>query len=40
MGRLGVVAGFCHLYAYAPTKTEFTINRYIMETKRQLDVLD
>ncbi|WP_273452698.1 glutathione-dependent disulfide-bond oxidoreductase [Nevskia ramosa] len=32
--------GFGHFYAYAPTKIEYPINRYAMETKRQLDVLD
>jgi GST-like protein len=32
--------GFGHFYAYAPTKIEYAINRYAMETKRQLDVLD
>jgi GST-like protein len=32
--------GFGHFYAYAPTKQEYPINRYAMETKRQLDVLD
>ncbi len=32
--------GFGHFYAYAPTKFEYPINRYAMETKRQLDVLD
>lgn len=32
--------GFGHFYAYAPTKMEYPINRYAMETKRQLDVLD
>lgn len=32
--------GFGHFYAYAPTKLEYPINRYAMEVKRQLDVLD
>jgi GST-like protein len=32
--------GFGHFYAYAPEKMEYPINRYAMETKRQLDVLD
>src|SRR5450830_1850461 len=32
--------GFGHFYAYAPTKIEYPINRFAMETKRQLDVLD
>jgi GSH-dependent disulfide-bond oxidoreductase len=32
--------GFGHFYAYAPAKYEYAINRYAMETKRQLDVLD
>ena len=32
--------GFGHFYAYAPTKIEYAINRYAMEAKRQLDVLD
>jgi len=32
--------GFGHFYAYAPTKWEYPINRFAMETKRQLDVLD
>ena len=32
--------GFGHFYAYAPTKQEYPINRYAMESKRQLDVLD
>ena len=31
--------GFGHFYAYAPEKIEYAINRYAMETKRQLDVL-
>lgn len=32
--------GFGHFYAYAPEKYEYAINRYTMEVKRQLDVLD
>ncbi|MCK0169131.1 glutathione-dependent disulfide-bond oxidoreductase [Jannaschia sp. S6380] len=32
--------GFGHFYAYAPEKYEYPINRYAMETKRQLDVLN
>lgn len=32
--------GFGHFYAYAPHKDEYAINRFTMETKRQLDVLD
>ena len=32
--------GFGHFYAYAPAKFEYPINRYAMEVKRQLDVLD
>ena len=32
--------GFGHFYAYAPVKIEYAINRFAMETKRQLDVLD
>jgi len=32
--------GFGHFYAYAPFKQEYPINRYAMEVKRQLDVLD
>ncbi len=35
-----VGGGFGHFYAYAPEKLEYAINRYAMETKRQLDVLD
>ncbi|PLP61151.1 glutathione-dependent disulfide-bond oxidoreductase [Mesorhizobium loti] len=35
-----VGGGFGHFYAYAPEKIEYAINRYAMETKRQLDVLD
>ncbi len=32
--------GFGHFYAYAPTKMEYPIDRFAMETKRQMDVLD
>ena len=32
--------GFGHFYAYAPTKIEYAINRYAMEAKRQMDVLN
>ncbi|KWR84618.1 glutathione-dependent disulfide-bond oxidoreductase [Cupriavidus sp. IDO] len=32
--------GFGHFYAYAPTKIEYAINRFSMEVKRQMDVLD
>jgi len=32
--------GFGHFYAYAPLKIEYAIDRYAMETKRQMDVLD
>ncbi|WP_295315808.1 glutathione-dependent disulfide-bond oxidoreductase [Roseobacter sp.] len=32
--------GFGHFYAYAPERFEYPINRFAMETKRQLDVLD
>jgi GST-like protein len=35
-----VGGGFGHFFAYAPDKLEYPINRYAMETKRQLDVLD
>jgi GST-like protein len=35
-----VGGGFGHFYVYAPVKLEYPINRYAMETKRQLDVLD
>lgn len=35
-----VGGGFGHFYHYAPKKLEYPINRYTMETKRQLDVLD
>jgi GST-like protein len=32
--------GFGHFYAYAPQKIEYAIDRFAMETKRQMDVLD
>src|SRR5690606_28289784 len=32
--------GLGHFYAYAPVKIEYAIDRFAMETKRQLDVLD
>jgi GST-like protein len=35
-----VGGGFAHFYTYAPTKIEYAINRYTMEVKRQLHVLD
>lgn len=35
-----VGGGFGHFYAYAPIKVEYAINRYTMETKRLLDVLN
>jgi len=35
-----VGGGFGHFYAYAPAKFEYAIDRFTMETKRQLDVLD
>jgi GSH-dependent disulfide-bond oxidoreductase len=35
-----VGGGFGHFYAYAPEKIEYAIDRFTMETKRQLDVLD
>lgn len=35
-----VGGGFGHFYAYAPEKFEYPIDRFAMETKRQLDVLD
>lgn len=35
-----VGGGFGHFYVYAPEKYEYPINRYAMETKRQLDVLE
>ena len=41
MGRTPFLGGgFGHFYAYAPEKLEYPINRYTMEVKRQLDVLD
>lgn len=41
MGSAPLVGGgFGHFYAYAPEYYEYPINRYTMETKRQLDVLD
>jgi GST-like protein len=35
-----VGGGFGHFYAYAPEKYQYPIDRYTMETKRQLDLLD
>jgi GST-like protein len=35
-----VGGGFGHFYAYAPTRIEYAIDRFTMEAKRQLDVLD
>ncbi len=35
-----VGGGFGHFYAYAPSKMQYPIDRFAMETKRQLDVLD
>ena len=35
-----VGGGFGHFYAYAPTKMQYPIDRFALETKRQLDVLD
>ena len=35
-----VGGGFGHFYAYAPVKIEYAIDRFAMEVKRQLDVLD
>jgi len=35
-----VGGGFGHFYVYAPVKIEYAINRFAMEAKRQLDVLD
>ena len=32
--------GFGHFFTYAPVKIEYAIDRFAMETKRQLDVLD
>lgn len=41
MGSVPYVGGgFGHFYAYAPEKIEYCIDRYTMETKRQLDVLN
>ena len=41
MGSAPVLGGgFGHFYAYAPVKIEYAIDRYAMEVKRQLDVLD
>jgi GST-like protein len=41
MGRAPYLGGgFGHFYAYAPLKIEYAIDRFAMETKRQLDVLD
>ncbi len=41
MGAAPFLGGaFGHFYAYAPTKIEYAIDRYAMEVKRQLDVLD
>lgn len=41
MGASPILGGaFGHFYAYAPEKIEYAINRYTMEAKRQLDVLD
>lgn len=41
MGSAPVLGGgFGHFYAYAPEKYEYPINRYAMEVKRQLDVLN
>ena len=41
MGSGGFIGGgFGHFYRYAPSKQEYPINRYTMEVKRQLDVLD
>ena len=41
MGRRPFLGGgFGHFFAYAPTKQEYPINRYAMEAKRQLDVLN
>lgn len=39
-GASFVGGGFGHFYKYAPEPMEYPINRYTMETKRQLDVLD
>jgi len=41
MGRRAYLGGgFGHFYAYAPEQVEYPIDRYAMEVKRQLDVLD
>jgi len=41
MGAAPILGGgFGHFFAYAPEKFEYPINRYAMEVKRQLDVLD
>lgn len=41
MGSAPLVGGgLGHFYAYAPIKIEYAIDRYAMETKRQLHVLD
>jgi GST-like protein len=41
MGAAPILGGgFGHFYAYAPAKFEYAIDRYTMEVKRQLDVLD
>jgi GST-like protein len=39
-GASFVGGGFGHFYSYAPYPMEYPIDRYAMETKRQLDVLD
>ncbi|WP_076543180.1 glutathione-dependent disulfide-bond oxidoreductase [Shewanella sp. UCD-KL21] len=39
-GAAPYLGGFGHFYAYAPEKFEYPINRFAMEAKRQLDVLD
>ena len=40
VGALSVGGGFGHFYSYAPSKMQYPIDRFTMETKRQLDVLD
>ncbi len=41
MGAAPILGGgFGHFYAYAPSKMEYPIDRYAMEVKRQLDVLN
>ena len=41
MGSAPILGGgFGHFYAYAPEKYQYPIDRYTMEVKRQLDVLD